>query len=895
MRLLSLAKSFFRSFFRKHEIDAELDDEIRSTVELLVDQKMHDGVPPAEARRAAQMELGGVEQVKEQVRSARVGARFESLLQDVHFGLRMFGNTPGLTAILILTLALGMAANTMVFSVVNGFLLRPLPVPRPDEISRLAANEKGAALPVYDFSHAEFLDLQKQATAFSGVFAYSDFLGGLNFGGHADPIFMQFVSGNFFSVLGVHPSLGRLFLPDEGTTLGADAYAVLAHSYWQRQFGGDPAIIGRQVLIDGRRVTVIGVVSKHFHGVETLIEPDAYLPLSMMTIEPGGAAAWTDRHERPLSVMARRRPGVSLPSAQSALSVLTARWARQYPATDQGMTVRVIPERLARPQPYPTNIVPIIAGFFLTIAALVLVLACVNVANILLARASVRYREMSVRAALGAGRGRLMRQMLTESFLLALFGGALGVLLGELSFKIPHQALSLDGTPVRLDVGFDWRVFAYCAAATLLAAFAAGIWPAVRASRANIGDVLHEEGRGDSASKDHHRVRKTLVVVQVAGSLMLLVVAGLFLRSFQGAEHMNLGFNPDHVLNLILDPADVGYRRARTNEFYRQLKSRILRLPGVQSASLAYSVPMGSYNHAASIDVEGRPVPPGQQPPVVLYNSVGPNYFANLQVPLLRGRTFTKADNETAPPVAVVNQTMAQRLWPGQDPLGKRFSMNGPSGRFIEVVGVARNGKYNFVAEPPLSYFYVPLAQHFATMRALQIRTLLPPANLLSAVRSEVDSLDPNMPIIVLQTMNQSLEGPNGFFVFRAGSTTAAQIGLVGLLLAAIGVYGVVSFTTSLRRREIGIRMALGASRNHVLRLVMGQGFGLVVTGILVGLFAAWGLAHAMASMLVGVAPFDPATYAAVTILLASVGFLACYVPARRAIDVQPMMALRHE
>ncbi len=895
MRMVSLAKSFMRSVFRKRQMDAELDDEMRSTVELLAEQKIKEGMPPEQAARAAKIELGGVEQVKEGVRAARIGAWLDTFAKDLRYGLRMLAKSPGLTAILVITLALGIAANTIVFSVVNGFLLRPLPVPHPDEITRLAANEKGAALPVYDFSHPEFLDLQKQATTFLGIFAFSDFMGGLSYDGTARTAFLQFVSGNFFSTLGVQAAVGRLFLPDEGQTLGADPYAVLGYSYWQKRFGGDPAIAGKQVLIDGKPVTIIGALSKQFHGVETVIEPDAYLPLSMMTIEPGGAATWTNRAARPLEVMGRLKPGVSISQAQSSLGVIAARWEKQYPATDQGVTVRVVPERLARPQPYPTNIVPVVAGFFLALAAMVLLLACINVANILLARATVRHREMAVRAALGAGPARLLRQMLTETFLLALAGGIAGVLLGEASFQVPHQGLSLGGMQLRLDFSFDWRVFAYCAAAVFIAGIAAGIWPAVRASRTNVGDVLHEEGRGDSPAKGHSRVRKTLVVLQVAGSLTLLVVAGLFIRSVEGAEHMNLGFNPGHVLNLIVNPADVGYSEVRTDEFYRQLKDGITKLPGVQSASLAYSVPMGSFNLGSSIYVENRPVPAGQQPPTVLYNAVDPNYFANLQVPLLRGRAFTNADNQTAPAVAIVNQTMAERLWPGQDPIGRRFSLKSPSGPFVEVIGLARNGKYDFIAEPPQSYFYVPLAQYFVSMRSLQIRTLLPPAKLITEVQKEVQALDPNMPITDLETMNQSLEGANGLLVFRAGSSTAAEMGLIGLLLAVVGVYGVVSFAMSSRTREIGIRVALGASRADILRLVIRQGLGLIVGGVGVGLLSAWGLAHAMANLLVGVSPFDPVTYATVAALLLGVGLLACYLPARRAMRVDPMVALRHE
>lgn len=881
--------------FGRQRRDRELAAELESHLQMHIDDNVRAGMAPEEARRQALIAIGGLEQTKEMYRERRGLPWIESLLQDVRFGLRMLAKSPTLTAVVVITLALGVGANTIVFSIVNGFLLRPLPVPHADEITRLAANEKGSPLPSYTLSHPEFVDLQKQARAFSGVFAFSDFMGGLSYNEDAHAAFMQFVSGNFFSVLDVHPAVGRLFSPDEGKTLGADPYAVLGYSCWQKRFGGDPAIVGKQVLVDGKAVTVIGVSPKQFTGVELFVQPDVYLPLSMMAIEPGGAATWTNRQSRPLEVMGRLEPGVSIRQAQSSFNVMAAQWSKEYPTADQGMSVRVVPERLARPQPYPTDIVPVIAAFFLALAGLVLLLACINVANILLARATMRHREMAVRTALGASRGRLMRQMLTESFLLALIGGVAGVVLAEGSFDIPHKALTLGGTQLHIDFSLDWRVLVYCAAAILITAIVAGIWPAVRASRTKVGDVLHEEGRGGSPVKSHGRVRKVLVVLQVAGSLTLLVVAGLFIRSLQSAEHMNLGFNPDHVLNVILDPADGGYNEAQTKEFYRQLKSRVSKLPGVESVSVAYSVPMGDFSNTASVYVEGHPVLPGQQPPFVLYNAVGPDYFANMEVPLLRGRAFTEADNDKAPLVAVVNQTMAERMWPGQDPLGKRFSMKGSAGPFVEVVAVARNGKYNFVAEPPRSYFYVPLAQHFSSLRSLQIRTLAAPESLIAEVRKQVQALAPNLPITDLETMNQSLQGANGFFVFQRGSAMAAEIGVIGLLLAMVGVYGVVSFATSLRTREIGIRVALGASRANVLRLVMRQGFGLIVGGVVIGLIAAWGVAHAMSTLLVGVSPFDPGTYAAVTILLTGVGLLACYVPARRAMRINPLVALRHE
>lgn len=686
---------------------------------------------------------------------------------------------------------------------------------------------------------------------------------------------------------------GPLLCSQEGEAGSKDPYIVLGYSYWQKRFGGDPSIIDKQALLDGKEAVIIGVAPKGFAGTQFAIETEGYAPLNMMA---GADKFWADRSNRSLSVMARLKSGVSLNQANSSVNLIAERLAEEYPATDKGVTLRVIPERLARPQPFTTNIVPFIAGLFLVLAGLVLLLACMNVANILLVRATVRQKEMAIRAALGAGRKRLMRQLLTESMVLAILGGIGGLLLGK--WASGAIGLLLPRTKeftIHLDFSFDWRVFLYALAAVAVTGMVMGLWPALRASRADVNAVLHGEGRSDSAGSSRHRLRSVLVVAQVGGSLVLLIVAGLFVRSLIGAQRSYLGFDPDHVLNVTLDPNEAGYDTVRTNNFYKELEQRAGALPGVEKASLAFTVPMGVGADDSQVYVQGRVLPPGQQAPLIFCNRVDAGYFDTMRVPLMRGRAFTQNDDEKAPRVAIINQTMAREFWPNEDAIGKRFSMTAATGPFIEVVGVAADGKYIFIGWGHQAFFYVPLAQDYISYRTLQLRTSVPPDSLIPQVENVIHEIDPGVPISDARSMKESLAGANGYFVFRVGAVLAAALGILGLILAVVGVYGVVSYAASQRTHEIGIRMALGANRWNILVLVLRQGLLLVMTGAVVGLGLAWALTRSIATLLIGVSPTDALTFVSTTLLLGAIGFWACYAPARRAMRLDPMRALRHE
>jgi predicted permease len=592
------------------------------------------------------------------------------------------------------------------------------------------------------------------------------------------------------------------------------------------------------------------------------------------------------------------KPGVSFSQAQASVNVIAARIAKEYPSTDGNVTVNVFREQMARPLPLGSNIVPVMAGFLLILAGLLLLLACMNVANVLLARATARQREMGLRAALGARRRRLVRQTLTETVLRGLVGGALGLLLGAWVNPGDISKVAATTLPIRLDIGFDWHVCAYAFAAALGTGIFVGLWPALRVSRVDLNTVLQEGGR-ETAGRGRQRLRSALVIAQVAGSLMLLVVAGLFVRSLQHAETMYLGFEPDHLVNLTVDPHQIGYDDARTNEFYRRLEDHARTLPGVRSVSMSYGVPMGSTNivNGGTVAVEGQVLRKGEPPPAVFFNNIDPGYFQTMRVPLLRGRAFTDSDDASAPAVAIVNQTMAERFWPHQDPIGERFSLKtaiAPA-KTIQIVGIAGNGKYTFISEDPRPFFYVPLAQNFVSKRAIQVRSSAAPEILLEPLRDTVRQLAPDLPVMQLETMTQTLAGTNGLLIFRTGAQIAAVVGAIGLILAIVGIYGLISFTAAQRTCEIGIRMALGGSARDVMRLIVGQGLRMVIAGLGLGILAALAVSHALTRLLVGVSPSDPLTYAAVALLLAAVALAACWIPARRATRVDPGIALRYE
>jgi predicted permease len=874
--------------------DERLKEEIEEHIALQTADNLRSGLSPFEARRQAMLKFGGVEAIKEDYRAERGLLLIENLVRDVRFALRMLRKSPGFTAVAVLTIGLGIGANTAIFSMVNSFLLRPLPVREPDQLTVLGFQLKKGALQT-SFSYPELEDLRAQScSVFSDVFATGLSEGGLTFNGKTEPIILNHVSGNFFSALGVQPLLGRFVIPSEGSITTMSPVIVLSYNFWQTRFGGDPTIIDKTMLYDGHPVTVIGITPKGFHGLFAIADMQGYLPMGMQQVETAyDPTTPTNRASRFLSVYARLKSGVTLASAQSALDVIADRLAKQYPKTEEGLTLSVYSERFSRPNPDPDKSVMKIAVLFLILAGLVLVLACVNVANFLLVRATARQREMAIRAALGGTRLRLIRQLLTESVLLALCGGIAGILFG-LAGSNALSSIHLGTTlPVLLDFQLDWRVFGYAFAASLVTGLIVGIVPAVRASRRGVIEGIRNGGRTMTGSRS--RFRTSLVVVQVGGSLMLLIVAGLMTRSLKYVQSSDLGFDPHHVLNLTLDPSDIGYRKQQGLQFYNQLIERVEAMPGVESVSVAFSVPMGYYSNYDWVEVPGYEVPPGATQPTIGLNYVTPGYFRTMGIQLLEGREFTKADAEDSQWVAIVNEAMAKKFWPNQSAVGHEFREASIHVHALRVVGVVKNSRTNSMTGPVTEYFYMPFAQQYSSLATLQVRTTFTPETMTDSIRQEIAALAPTMPVFDVHTMLTGLYTISGFLLFELAAALAGILGSLGLILALVGVFGVISFTVSQRTNEIGIRMAMGAGRQSILRMILRQGIWIIAVGVLSGIVLALAISRLVGNFISGVTPYDPLTYLSVSAILGAVALVACYVPARRATLVDPMIALRYD
>jgi putative ABC transport system permease protein len=818
----------------------------------------------------------------------------DSIRQDIRQALRMLGKAPAFTAAIALTLGLGIGANAAVFSIVNVLLLRPLPVTDPDNLYVLSVSHQDNEQ-LHQVSWSDYVDYRDRSGVFSEVSAQQISFAGLRTGDRVDRVTVAYVTGNFFPMLGLAPGVGRLIGQNEGRVYGADPVVVLGRAYWKKRFNADPSVPGRRVMVNGQPFTIAGVVPEGFYGTYALVEFDAYLPFGMIFPKSAYQELVTKRENHELRVLGRLKPGLSPKQAQAALEVLGSQLEQQYPDTNKTVKPRLTAERLARPEASSAGNNPLLAGIFLMLVGLVLLVACVNVVNLLLVRASARQRELAVRAALGAGRRRLVRQLLTESLLLAAAGAITGAAIGRwVSGLLAGISLAAD-LPIRFDLSFDWRVFGYIAVVALGAGIAVGLIPSLRASRTDLNEVLREGGRSQADSRGRQRVRSLLVVAQVAVSLVVLVAAGLFVRSVQRARGMDLGFDPAHVLNLSMDVSQQGLDEARGRAFYREVEDRIRALPGAELTSYAYSVPFGYYNSAEYVEAEGQPVSKDQRRPAAGTNIVEPDYFRTMRIPIVRGRAFTASDDERSEKVAIVNELMARRLWPGQDPLGKRFRLQSNESEWLRVVGLTRTGHYEFIFEDPRPYFYVPMAQQYRAMRVLQVRTAGAPELLAPAAQREIRALNPDLPVYDVRSMEHMLEGPNGFFLLQMGAMFGAGLGLLGLTLALVGIYGVVSYAASQRTQEIGVRMALGASRRDILRLVVGQGLVLVGIGLALGLAGALGVSRLLTQFLFGISTADPTTFAAVPVILGTMAIVASYVPAFRAARADPMVALRRD
>ena len=883
--------------FKRTRRAKDFADEIKAHLELEADELKGEGLSEEEARRKARVEFGNVQTAQERFSLRNRVVWLDDLVRDVKFALRQLWKAPSFTVTAVLTLALGIGANTAIFSLVNSLLLKPLPVPHPEQIATLVPRENNGPL-LSTLSWNEYKQVRAQSgRSFSDVFADSPNLDGLAAQGQQpERIMTEYVSGNFFEGLGLKAAAGRLFLPSEGETLGQDAVIVLGYDYWKEKFDGDPNVVGRPVRLDGHPVTIIGVAPKDFPGMQILLTTAAFLPLSELPTGGTPIDAINKWQNRMFLVNARLRPGVDLKQARTTLNMVAQQIRRLQPEVEKKLTIEAFPEQQLRINPGDPKTVFIIAGLFLSLAVLVLLLACVNVANLVLVRATAREREMAIRTALGARRSRLIAQMITESVTLALIGGAMGVALGmSASSALGHLDLHVD-LPVRFSFGFDWRIFFYSFAIALAAGIVVGIAPALHIAHTNVNTVLHQGSRG--VTRGRHWLRDGLVALQIAGSLVLLVVAALFVRSLVAVQTTDLGFKPDHVMNFALDAHEIGMTDAEARNLAGNITTRLHQLAGVDNVSHAGSVPF-SYlqNGGDRMIVDGAPVPVNPADLGAGYNIITPEYFKVMGIDLIAGRAFTDADNEHGRDVAIVSESTARKFWPDQDPVGHTFRMGGEKDRKMEVVGITRDAEFQvFGGGKTQSFFYVPYAQHSKgnTLMVFQLRSGMNLISLAPMVEKAIHTLAPQLPIFQVQTMRQGLYTMNGLLLFQIGASLAAIMGGLGLTLAVIGLYGVVSYAVGRRVHEIGLLMALGASRASVFRMIYRQSITMIAAGLAFGVALALLVARAVGSIVM-VSVWDPATYVVVAMVLALAALASCYLPARRAMAVEPMVALRED
>lgn len=804
------------------------------------------------------------------------------LLQDIRYACRMLVKNPAFAVIAILTLALGIAANTTIFSWISATILDPVPgVERTSNLVTVMRGEQSEH-PTPPFSYPDYVDLRERNESFSGLLAYHDEFVSLTGTGKPERVYGALVSANYFEVLGVRPILGSVFLAVEEEKPGRTPSVIISHGLWQRHFGADSSIIGKPIQLNRQLCTVVGVAPPGFQGCKSGLRTDLWVPLVYR------GAQVKERGSFWLNVLGRLRPGIDRRQAEAELDIQMRRIAEQFPDSHREPN-QITLDPLWR-SPFGANVYLYkVLPMLLALAALLLLLACANVANLLLVHSVARRRELAIRLSLGANRTRLIRQLLAESLLLALAGGALAMLLtvwtaGTFAAFIPPSTL-----PLTLNGRADRSVILAAFVVSLLTTVIFGTLPAVRSSKLPPVEVLKEEAGSVSAGLHKSRLASTLVVAQISLSLLLLICAGLFIRSLQNAQRLDPGFDPNQVLLASYELGPAGYSRVQGIAFDRQLLSKLETLPGVESATLADFSPLSFTIHTDIFQPDDY-VPQPRESMEISRALVGPNYFRTLRTVLSTGRDFSPQDAENSQPVAIVNQAFAERYWPGRDAIGKRIKTRG---RSFTVIGVARNGKYRRLVYPPEAVIFLPLFQYYTDEVIIHARVAGDPKTFASAVEKTVHELNPELPLYNVTTLRSSMQ--LGSVFERLAGAFAGAFGLLALLIAAVGIYGVVDYTTRQRTREIGIRMALGAKPSDVFRLVLGQGLRLAVVGLSAGLVLSLVLTRFLRSMLFGVTEMDSPTIMIVSILLCAVTLVACYVPALRAATLSPTVALRHE
>jgi putative ABC transport system permease protein len=888
-----------RSLFRRQQVEQELDEELAYHLEQRARDFESKGLSADEARVAALREMHGIEARKEECRDMRKVNWIQDLVQDLGYGARILRKSPGFSAVAVLSIALGIGANTTIFTVVNAVLLNPLPV---RDISQVVEMDTVDTKTKVGFANATKLgmsipncqDYQRQNEVYSGlsciVFA------GFTWSGGAEPKNMagQLVSANYFNVLGLTPAAGRFFLPDEDTKPSGNNVAVVSYSFWANKFGSSQSMMGSSITLNATPYTVIGVAPRGFKGTFTFGSADQiWIPTSMYPQALAGFEKdnFNDRRFLIGATVARLKPGMKIGQAEASLRTIASHLEQEFPKDNSGRSIVLTPLADAAVGANQHDQFTLAGGMMMGIVGVVLLIACVNLANLLLAQAARREKEMSVRAALGARRGRLLRQLLTESLLLSLTGGIVGLALAYWgrtvlwSFRPPF----IDEGDINLNL--DSHVLLFTLGIVLLTGLLFGLAPAVKASDPDLIETLKVGGRGNAVGWTRNRLRGLLVVSEIALALVAMIGAGLFIRSMQNAQKVDPGFESKKLFVMDFDLGALHYNEGRGEQFYRDAIEKASAVPGVASATVASTDPLGG-GLARTIFPEGQNEGTGYRGTLTQLDVVAPNYFETLRIPLVRGRAFNDSDRATTTQVAIANEAMANHFWPGEDPIGKRFHFFGdPTLR--EVVGVTSNSVVDAIGEVPPPVAYLPLTQDFAPAATLQVRTVGDPETAIGTVRNQIQALDTNLAITDVQTIGAIMN--QGLWAARMGAALLSLFGGLALILAAIGVYGVLSYSVNQQSHEIGIRMALGAQPFDVLRLVVGQGFRLAGAGILIGLAGAFAFARVMASLLYGVTPTDAVTFISVTGLLCLIALVACCIPARRAMRVDPMVALRYE
>jgi putative ABC transport system permease protein len=898
MSLFSSLRSLASAFLQRGRVNREMDEELRSHLQHRADDLERRGISRAEAQRRARLEFGGLEKFKEEAREALGGHFIETLFQDFRFSWRSLRRTPGLTAFVVITLALGIGMVSGTFSMVDALIFRPYPVPHPSGIVTLVGTTHDTSFD--NFSYREYLDLRDKTQSYDGVIANSEMKAvGFSADESSTPRVTGgiMVSGNYLHVLGVEPQLGRSFRMEEDQVPGRDAVVVLGPNFWRREFGSDPSVVGTHVRLNGVQFTVIGVAPEKFPGMEIFAHPDFYIPLAMAPVFSTDLQKkfFEDRDDRELSVSARLKPGATLQQAQNELAVLAKNFESEYPKANRGRSAAVHTQFEMRTRADDTNWKFIV--IFVVLSLAVLLVACTNVAGLLLSRARARSREIAIRLSIGAGRMRLVRLLMTESLILATLGGLGGIAIGYALVEWFHtfdQVVLMTDLPLALPFQMDRRVLLASLALSLLSALLCGLAPALQSTRVDLVNGI-KSAEVDVPGRKRMWGRNVLVVAQVSTSLMLLTAAFLMVRGFQHDLLNGTNFQKDHLLMTTLDPRLVQYNPAQTRQFYKLLTERLREAPGVQSDALTENVPLGTdHFDGVAFVPDGLQLPPDRENFSSTMDTADEGYFNTMGIPILSGRGFLASDTAEAPRVAVVNEQFAKHYWPGQDAVGKRIRLDSRDGTPVEIVGVTETIKNQNAADYPADFLYLPLAQHPLARMTLMVRSSGDPLQLVQAVKDAVRTLDPNIPMLDTRAYaeyyrNQAIEGP------RIAMKMVGAMGLVGLLMAVAGLYGLIAYNVSRRTHEIGIRMALGAGRSEVLRLVMGKGLVLVGIGTALGLAMGFAVERLMNSMLFDVGGVDALAYIVVVPTLFVVTMLAAYVPARRASRIAPTEALRYE